>query len=430
MDREVLEKLLEISRRMAENRAMQPLLNYAMQEAMLLLRAERGYLVLINPDGSLDFRVRQDSRGNELANPDTEISYTILNPALEGKSQMITDALGDPMLLGAASVVALQLRSVLCVPLISRGAVIGAIYIENRTDAAIFQKDDLTLLTLFANQAAVLIENAMILDSLEMRVAERTAELENANSQLEVAWLDAVEANRVRTSFLANLTHDMRAPLSVALGASSMIETEMFGAVTEEQREWIERTIQALKHVVNLTDDMFSLTKHEDSLAKRTEGKGLSVVVENVDLNDFLQRLYNIGMALPWAKEVKFRLDIQSDLPTVSLDPVRIRQVLFNLLSNAIKFTAAGEVVMYARYLANEDQVMIGVRDSGAGIPEHLQGQLFQRFQQLDDNLVRRNHNAGLGLAISRELVELHGGQIWVESQPGVGSDFKFVLPR
>jgi signal transduction histidine kinase len=109
------------------------------------------------------------------------------------------------------------------------------------------------------------------------------------------------------------------------------------------------------------------------------------------------------------------------------IDPTRIQQVLLNLVSNAMKFTPHGTVTLYAGVL--EDQVLIGVSDTGEGIPADKLDSVFERFQQLDANVTRRQAGSGLGLAISRELVEMHGGQIWAESKVGVGTDFKFVLP-
>jgi signal transduction histidine kinase len=113
----------------------------------------------------------------------------------------------------------------------------------------------------------------------------------------------------------------------------------------------------------------------------------------------------------------------------VSIDPVRIQQVLLNLLTNAAKFTERGGVTLHARYIPEPGEVVIGVADTGEGISPDQTGKLFQRFQQVDEKQARRRKGTGLGLAICRELVEMHGGRIWVESTSGVGSNFMFALP-
>ena len=186
MNEAFLEKLLDISRKLAENRLLDPLLEYAMSVALDLFHAERGYLVLLNQDDNhLDFRVRQDRHGKPLGEPDEQISHTIFEKAIKtGESLVIANARTDADFRHADSVTALQLQSVMCVPLISRGNTIGAIYLENRSESAVFTEEDLKPLEYFAAQAAISIENAILNDELETRVAERTAELVRINNRL------------------------------------------------------------------------------------------------------------------------------------------------------------------------------------------------------------------------------------------------------
>jgi signal transduction histidine kinase len=139
--------------------------------------------------------------------------------------------------------------------------------------------------------------------------------------------------------------------------------------------------------------------------------------------------MYDVGLGLPWPEGVKFNLDLPAELPHAKCDPVRIRQVLLNLLSNALKFTKQGSVTLCARYVPDRAEVEIGVSDTGEGIPADKLDQLFQRYQQVDTDPQRRRKGVGLGLAISRELIEMHGGRIWVESRLGTGSSFLFALP-
>lgn len=186
MNPNLLEQLLEISRRMAETRVLAPLLEYAMDVALKLVEAERGYLVLLDHEDKLDFRVRRDNQGQDIKQPEEQISHSVLNEVVNsGEPVVLTDALVDPSFQQAKSVVNLQLRSVMCVPLISHGNIIGAIYVENRSLADIFEENALKTLSFFAAQAAVAIENAILNDQLEERVAARTAALEDANQRLQ-----------------------------------------------------------------------------------------------------------------------------------------------------------------------------------------------------------------------------------------------------
>ncbi|GAB4478894.1 MAG: hypothetical protein Kow00124_23850 [Anaerolineae bacterium] len=416
------ERMLEVSRRMAETRQLDPLLKYAMREAIDLVDATHGILVLVNEDGSLDFRLTVDRNGDPLENPQDQVSYSIINRVIETRRPvLIEDALNDPGFATSESVANLKLRSVMCVPLISRGNIIGALFVENRSAAGIFEPEDLTPLIFFANQVAVSIENALINDSLEQHISARTADLEKARAELEQSWREAVEVNRLRTLFLGNVAHDIRAPMSVAITALSMLQDGTFGPLNDEQMLWVTKAMGAVEHAVDLINDMFDLTKAEMGQ--------LRLETEPIALTAFLEGMYEVGSGLPWPAGVSFEKDIAPDLPEIDADPVRLRQVLLNLLTNAIKFTQAGSVLLYARRLPEEKLVLIGVKDTGIGIPAHKLEDIFDRFHQVDPTPTRRQKGTGLGLAICRELIELHGGRIWVESAEGQGADFKFTLP-
>jgi GAF domain-containing protein len=178
MERDLLEYILDVSRRMAETRDLTLLLNYVVDEAIRLVGAESGYVVLTQPDDSLDFPVKRGQNGQALEDAEDQVSRSILHRVVEtGQPLVLRDAAQDPRFREAESVVILGLLSIMCVPLISRGDTIGAIYVENRSIRGRFSEDDAIPLVLFANQAAIAIENARLFqtlqkahDELEMRV--------------------------------------------------------------------------------------------------------------------------------------------------------------------------------------------------------------------------------------------------------------------
>lgn len=422
MDRDLLEHILNISRRMAETRTLTPLLNYVVDEAIELVGAERGYVVLVQPDGALEFRVQRSREGGQLADAEDQISKSILNQVIDTAQPLVLrNAMENSRFSQAESVVILQLRSIMCVPLIAQGETIGAIYVENRSIRGRFSEDDLPPLILFANQAAVAIENAALNEELEARVAARTRELQQAMLQVEKSWTEAVEANRLRTVWLGNVAHDLGAPLGIVSASLSFMQEGELGELNEGQLEWIGKSLRALRHISNLIDDLSDLST--------LEAGGISLHREMVTPQEFLQNVYNVGLGLSWPRGVTFNIDVSPPLPDLCIDPVRIRQVLLNLISNAHKFTSQGSVTVHAHYQASQEEVVIGVADTGEGIAADQIERVFQRFQQVDDNFKRKRLGTGLGLAICRELVELHRGRIWVESTLGIGSDFMFTLP-
>lgn len=416
-----LEQVLRVSHHMAEERTLAPLLTYVVDAAINLAGAERGYLVLLQVDGSIELRVKRNQAGEDVHESDDRISLSILREVVRTEQPLIlADATRDPKFSLSTSVNLLKLRSVICVPLIARGETIGALYVENRSRPSRFKESDLPPLILFANQAAVSIENAQLNDTLEAHVETRTAELTQAMAQLEQGWTDAVEANRVQTVLLSNVAHDLRAPLSIVFSALSVLQDGTLGQLNEHQRQWIAKSLDAVNHVLKLTNDLFDLSVIDQGV--------LTLYKQKVMLKDFLNSVYEIGLGLRWQEGVAFLLDLPPELPRVAIDPVRIRQVLLNLLTNAMKFTRRGSVTLHARYETEQGEVLIGVADTGAGISADRLQQLFQRFRQVADDPQQRRMGTGLGLAISRQLVEMHGGRIWAESKEGSGSDFVFAL--
>lgn len=418
---DLLLKMTEISQRMAETRELGPLLNYAMAEAIKLVGAEQGYLILLNQDNSLDFRVKRDKQGTNLVDPADQVSRSVLDKVINsGRPIILRNTLEDPDFRLATSVIRLRLRSLMSVPLISRGVTIGAIYVENRTREGQFTQDALSLLVFFANQAAVAIENAILNEGLEAKVAARTAELEHAMAELEQRWTEAVEFNRIWSLLSSTIAHDIRAPLSVIFTALDQLSERTFGELSPNQELIVGSAQRSVQHALKLTNDFFDLIK--------LETKRLAVYPQVIDTGPYVLSLYEIGRAMPWPPGVQFGLDLEPNLPALRFDPTRMQQVIINLLSNALKFTEQGKVTLYAQKAQQSDQVIIGVRDSGPGIAPGELETIFERFRQTGD-VKMRQRGTGLGLAICKELVEVHQGKIWVESQLNVGSDFKFALP-
>jgi PAS domain S-box-containing protein len=295
------------------------------------------------------------------------------------------------------------------IPLIARDEFIGQITLD-RHSVKPYAQEEIDLAVAFANHAARALENARLHAELQRRAAD-----------LEESWTEAVEFNRVQSTFLSMVAHDIRSPLTTVTAALAMLEDGSFGSLTDEQQEWIGASLRAVEHVTRLTEDFFDLTRIE--LGK------LSLYPQPVDPNTYLPQIYHVGRALPWPDDIEFTLDLAPDLPEVELDTTRIQQVIMNLLTNALKFTEKGTVTLYARPAEDGAALVIGVRDTGIGLASEDTRVVFDRFQQLGRAEARRE-GTGLGLAICRDLVELHSGTITVESVLGQGSDFWFVLPQ
>lgn len=247
--------------------------------------------------------------------------------------------------------------------------------------------------------------------------------LESANSALQLAWKAADAAERSKLEFAANLSHEFRTPLNLIVGYSEMVITspESYGGVPlpSEYRGDLSAIYRAAQHILSLTDDVLDLA--------RLEVGHLGISREPTDLLQTIQEAASLVRDYVEAKKLELRLSLPSEMPLLLVDRLRIRQVLLNLLANASRFTERGHIEV--RVEVKPDVVRVIVADTGSGIPAEELPHIFERFASKGGHQSVATTGAGLGLPISKHIVELHGGEMSAESTPGGGATFWFTLP-
>ena len=237
---------------------------------------------------------------------------------------------------------------------------------------------------------------------------------------LEVARDNAMEAARVKSKFLANMSHELRTPLNAIIGFSEVLLERMFGEMNEKQEDYLKDIHSSGQHLLSLINDILDLAKVEAGRMELNPTTfDLSAAIDNA-LTLIRERAMHQGIALA--------TEIDSQLGELNADERKLKQILLNLLSNAVKFTPeGGRITVGARRL--RDMVEIAVNDTGIGIAPKDQAAVFEEFKQVGRDYTRKAEGTGLGLALTRKLVELHGGAMRLESEPGKGSTFSFTLP-
>ncbi len=254
---------------------------------------------------------------------------------------------------------------------------------------------------------------------LEIRVLERTKELEQKTVELEAAKIEAERANNVKSQFLAVVSHELRTPLNGIINFSAFVHDGFFGPINEKQKNALGDVIKAGNHLLALINDVLDISKIESG--------SLRLFIESdIDLNAELDDLIRSSQPLLGSKSVQFVREIGDGLPRITGDRRRIRQIMMNIVSNACKFTEAGTITVGAE--AEGDQVHLWVKDTGPGIRDTDHESVFETFKQTDAGL-RSGSGTGLGMPISRRLAEAHGGKLWLESTVGQGSTFHVMLP-
>jgi signal transduction histidine kinase len=323
---------------------------------------------------------------------------------------------------------AVPLTTAAIVPLRSSGVVIGTISVHNRRNGRPFGDYDLQLLQTLGDQVVVGLDRAAVLE--QSRRNERALVAKN---------VELMRATRLKSEFLANMSHELRTPLNAIIGFSDLLLDGGAGSISHQQREFLEAVLRNGRHLLGLINSVLDLSK--------IEAGRMSLELAGTDLREAVTDAVSDTASLRSAKRQECTLHLDDASLAVVADGVRVRQVLFNLLSNASKFTAdRGEITLSAlrthaplpvpadrpgdeRRALTREVVWVSVADSGIGIAPEDMGKLFQEFSQVESSASRQAQGTGLGLALCKKFVEMHGGTIGVESIPGRGSSFWFMLP-
>ena len=295
-----------------------------------------------------------------------------------------------------------RFRSNAVVPLVRDDVGIGSIVITHPQPGYRLNAKQLDLLRLFADQAVIAIENVRLF-----------REIQDKSAQLEVA-------NRHKSEFLANMSHELRTPLNAIIGFSEVLIDQMFGELNEKQADYLKDIHESGRHLLSLINDILDLSKIE---AGRME-----LELSTFDLRSAISNAMTLVRERAQRHGVQLAAEVDARVGEWRADERKVKQILLNLLSNAVKFTPEGGRVDISAKL-DTDKVEIAVKDTGVGISPEDQAKLFEEFRQVGSDATRKAEGTGLGLALTKKFVELHGGAIRVDSAPGSGSTFSFSLP-
>jgi signal transduction histidine kinase len=292
-------------------------------------------------------------------------------------------------------------RSLLSVPLLREQQIMGGLTVWRRQSGN-FEPEVVNLLQTFATQSALAIQNARLF-----------REIEDKSGQLEAA-------NRHKSEFLANMSHELRTPLNAIIGFSEVLLEHMFGELNEKQDEYVDDVLSSGRHLLSLINDILDLSKVEAGRMELELAQfDLPLAVENT-ITLMRERASRHGISL--------HREVDKRLGDFVGDERKIKQILLNLLSNAVKFTPEGGRVEVKAVMV-DGSVEISVSDTGIGIAPEDQEKIFEEFRQVGADYAQKREGTGLGLTLTKKFVEMHGGKIWVESEQGKGSTFKFTLP-
>jgi signal transduction histidine kinase len=401
---------------------LQPVLDALLESACRLCGAEGA--LLFRPDADGAYRPaawRQHEHQDETAkarnlawlreHPIRADTSSVTGRALITRAPVHVEDVGADPAYTRDDLIALgEFRNVLAVPLLREGEPVGAIALSNRREGRSFDAADIELVTTFADQAVIAIENVRLFN-----------ELQDKTRQLEAA-------NRHKSEFLANMSHELRTPLNAIIGFSEVLTEQMFGELNDKQMEYLRDIHSSGQHLLTLINDVLDLSKIE-------AGK-MELDLSCFDLGLLLEHSTTLVRERAQRHGLALTLDVGEGLGEWVADARKLKQAVVNLLSNAVKFTpAGGSVTLRARHLNGfsgraGDWAEVSVSDTGIGIKPEDQALVFEEFRQASGDVLRKSEGTGLGLALVKRFVELHGGQIELASAPGQGSSFTITLPQ
>jgi signal transduction histidine kinase/DNA-binding response OmpR family regulator len=291
-------------------------------------------------------------------------------------------------------------RSLVAVPMLREGRIVGAMVVRRHTPWHV-PEEVLDLLATFASQSALALTNAQLYRQLERQSAA-----------LEVA-------SQHKSDFLASMSHELRTPLNAIIGFSEVLLERMFGELNERQDDYLRDIWSSGKHLLDLLNDILDLSKIEagQMVLNRSE----------FDVGESLEYCLSLVRERAIKQRILLSLEVDPEVGLVNADRLRVRQVVLNLLSNAVKFTPDGGRVQVRASVRDQD-LIVTVADTGPGVAAEDRQRIFDSFQQ-GTRHTEQIEGTGLGLTLSKQIVELHGGRIWIDSEPGKGSTFGFALP-
>ncbi len=406
------------------------------------LRFDRALVLLIDDDRqvlgdgrSVGGSAEMDAQVRELELPlDLETSQLVRLARAEGPL-IFRDVGDDPDPRNRAFASLLEVDSFLGTPLVTKGRTVGILAVDNRLTGRDVLPDDGPLLYTVGTLIAAGLENARLYGeladeraALERRVAERTAALVDARAAAEAA-------NAAKSTFLSNVSHELRTPLTSVVGFSKLIDKRLREVVFPTVPGGDPKVDRAMRQatdnlaiIVAEGDRLTTLINDTLDLAKIEAGR-MDWRDEPVDMGAVIERATSATSSLLADSDgPDLVVDVAPDLAVIRGDPDRLLQVVINLISNAVKFTPTGTITVEARS-SGDGGVEVAVIDSGVGIAPDDQAAVFEPFTQAGDTLTDKPRGTGLGLPICREIVEHHGGRLWLESAVGQGSIFRFTLP-
>lgn len=432
--KDYLQTLLQLGQTLNSSLDLKQVLDMAIEQVIAFVGAERGFILLVDIEtgrvwGEALRNLDKTLLEQTLTGMDTDsragISKTLVENVLDTQQAVLSNnAMEDPRFASRQSVQLAHLRSVVCVPLIAQGRLLGIIYLDNRVHSGLFTEHHLDMLKAFANQASVAIENARLYANLRYSLEDRLRLQDELHSQ-EMQRLTLEEASRLKSDFIGFVAHELRNPLTTIRGYVQTLLADPEETISPEMRAEFYEAIEAdSDRLLDMINELLDVSRLE-------AGRPLTLALKSVELRPLLEKLARRHRFYKYFTERhEIVTEFAPNLPeTILADEGKLNQIVSNLLSNAIKYSPEGGRITLGAANEGAESVVIRIADQGVGLTAEQRDRLFHQYERIERDAIKNIPGTGLGLYLVKSLAELHGGDIRCESQPGKGSVFLVRLP-
>ncbi|MFN0158621.1 MAG: ATP-binding protein [Bacteroidota bacterium] len=397
-----LETILNVVRKINTSLVLSDVLDLVVDEAIRITHAERGFLMLANPEGKLEFAVARSAEGETIA-PDTfQVSSSVLEDVFTTRESIcIESALTDERFERRQSIMNLELQTILCSPVRTQEDSIGVIYVDSKFIQSVDKADVLHLFEILAGQAAIAIKNARLYKDLK----DTYDDLKQANEQII-----KFERMAMKGEMAAEVSHELKNLVAVVLLNLQVLQRRVDRISPEEIKGIVEKTMTGVRKIQGFSQ---SLLTRNRATQDPIPGNPNTVIT---DFIDFIR-------VLPKFKQTNLVINLADDLPEIPLDQDQIQQVLLNLVNNAAEARSDATITLSTEYNLIEHAILLQVKDNGPGIDEDVRNRLFT------EKITTKVDGHGYGLRICKQIIEHHGGTIHVRSRKGDGTTFLMHFP-
>ena len=426
LDRKVKEFIVlhEVAQIAAESLDLDTVLHQALNNVLNEVSPEIGAIILANAHGNRTAAANREGvlPALQAILPDILSETSQTNGILFSPVPVVIEDTSKYRQFTSPSMRDSGLRSIAAFPLKSGGNIIGTMLVASRSDAHL-KPEDIQMLGIISEGLGPALKSAQLQVDLREKsgqLTEQNLDLVRQQQELLEKTREAEEANRSKSEFLARISHELRTPLNVIIGFAEIMLDGIPGSINDDQKQCLDDILASGRHLLQLIDEIIDLS--------RVETGQMELHQRAIALKDVINWARNAMLPIVSARKQSLEVTTEPDIPRLYADKVRLRQVMLNLLSNASKFTPDGGRIGIETVRA-ADVCCISVTDNGIGIETDEQTTIFEPFYQVNYPPPEGKLGSGLGLSVARQIVERHGGRIWVESQPGRGSRFHFTIP-